>query len=172
MHGASSLLIRWICSLALIVAAMPVKAAEAPCVKTATVPVAAPKADCGMPCCEHEKPKKEAAPCGEHASKTLACCAEKTELRAHAHGHREVAKASDPCKCEIKSAPSAPVAEVKFAPSGFDPHALVAAMPSALPELPAPIGVAEPGIFGADSGPPASPEHLSDFGRAPPVARA
>ena len=172
MRGASSLLIRWICSLALIVAAMPVKASGSPCAMTALAPVAAPKADCGMPCCEPDELQAKAALCGERAAKELACCAEKTELRGHSRGIHEFAKAIHPCKCEIKAAPSAPVADVKAVTSSFDPHTIVATLPSAVPELPAPIENAEPGIFGADSGPPASIGHLSDFGRAPPVARA
>ncbi|RYG16671.1 hypothetical protein EON82_24735 [bacterium] len=172
MRGKTALIIRLICSLALVVAAWPAKASAEPCAMPA--PAAAPAmADCGMLCCE-KKPEAKAMACEKHVAKTLACCKEKTaELAAPSpHQGPELASAIDPCKCEIKSAPSAPIEAPKAVVSGFDHHAFVAVLPDAPPELPSSLEVSEPGIYGVDSGPPTSAAHLSDFGRAPPVARA
>ena len=150
-----ALILRLLLSLAMFVAAMPVKASEAGC---AVAIVSAPKPVCRMACCEGNPKAATTALCDAAISRTV--------------GHRHaVAKAVPDCGCELKVASRGPVAEVAVVP-GFDSHTLLAVAPSFLPNIPTPLAFAEPGIFGVDSGPPPSPEHPGDSGRAPPVARA
>ncbi len=170
MRGACSLLIRWICSLALIVAAMPVKASGMPCVAPETVPIAAHKADCGMPCCEggHDGAKMA---CEQHGPEMPELCkAHVAGAFQSAGGRHELTKADASCKCEIKSVPSSPAGIEGVVVPTVHLDGLIAVLPADLPELPVATLVAEPGIFGVDSGPPASVDRPADRGRAPPVA--
>lgn len=147
VRGVMTLLIRWICSLALLVAAMPLKAGVESCV----APVKTPVKQCGMACCE-KKPMAKMA------------CMEQVD-------HSRWAKSADPCGCEIKSAPATPPAVVKAVPV-MDPIHLFAILPETVPAIPVPVSFAEPGIFGVDSGPPPQCDTQPGLGRAPPVAVA
>lgn len=160
-RGTLALMVRFVCSLALIVAAMPIKAGVAPCAAPTPAPVAAVKATCAMPCCV-EKP----------LGKTMSCHEDAAKPAAHPGQRHELAATGDGCGCEMQAAPSVPLRSDKAISTAFDPHFLVAVLPATLPELSIPTAIAEPGIFGIDSGPPARVGRSSDLGRAPPVARA
>lgn len=167
VRAATSLLIRWICSLALVVAAMPAKAGSASCPMPVSTAVSRNKAGCGMPCCE-ALPANKGMACDRQAGDPSARC--EIDAKADASGHPKLAQANAGCKCEIRSAPSAPAAiEIAVVPD-VHLHAVVAVLPTQLPAFPGVILIAEPGFCGTDAGPPASADRQSDRGRAPPVA--
>ena len=126
-------LIRMLLSLALIVAATPLRAGVAAPVRMraeARAPVA-----CGMACCA-----KNAMPAAEVVA---------------------------PCDCELEPGPTLPVAEAK-AVTPVVAFALAACAPHVVAHA---IAFFEPGVLGADSGPPRPPDRRFEHSRAPPVMR-
>lgn len=150
MRSVGGVLVRLICSLALVLAALPIRATGMDaCALAATTQ----KAACGMTCCSPSKP----AP-------VESCC--KTKHLAV----RAFAVVIEDCKCIASSDSDAPASAGKtFA--GFQDHETALASVPAFTLAPATPDI-QPGIFGVDSGPPIASEHSPDLGRAPPVARA
>jgi len=148
----AALWVRLICALALIVAAVPLRASAMPCI----APAAAAKQACAMKCCAKPAPAKKA------------CCPTGHLEAAHA----TLCKAASDCGCEIASIPFATATPVNaFVPS-FDASVLVAVLPETPALAVVEVSFAEPGIFGIDSGPPTEGHAECGLGRAPPVVRA
>lgn len=150
----SVLLIRLLCALALIVAALPLRAGVASCAPP--VPTTAQKPAPKMRCCA-----KPSAP-------SIACC-QAPSMRA--------AKASldappEPCGCELRAAPPGAAPAPRALPTGPDLPVLVAILPEPVPEVAAGTPETEPGIRGTDAGPPRGTAPRAHASRAPPVARA
>lgn len=122
---------------------------------------------CKMPCCVGKPTHKIADPIC-----LKGCEAEK--------GHKSQPAASiqdrqtDDCKCSISSTPSTPRPDVAApAASGLQIHQVIADIPAKKQVIVvASEPEAQPGIFGTDSGPPASRPNYVSLGRAPPVLLA
>ncbi len=80
-------------------------------------------------------------------------------------------KEADGCKCSIGSAPSSPQPDIAAqASSGLQIQQVVADIPVEQSLAPTFAELeSKPGIFGSDSGPPASRPNYVSLGRAPPV---
>lgn len=122
---------------------------------------------CKMTCCVGKPTHKMADPVC-----LKGCEAEKGHSSKSASSIIE--KEDDGCKCSIGSAPSPPHPDIA-APtnSGLQIQPVVADIP--LKQSLAPIFAepeSDPGIFGTDSGPPASRPNYVSLGRAPPVPLA
>ena len=140
-----ALVVRMLLSLALVVAAAPLKAGVSARAGLESgvrmrAEARAPGA-CGMACCE---------------KKAMVAC-----MREPA------AKVAAPCKCELKPGPALPVAATK----AVAPVVAFALAPSPPAVAAHAIVRIEPGVVGADSGPPRPPDRRSDPSRAPPVVR-
>jgi hypothetical protein len=155
VRGATILISRLLCSLALILAALPIRAGMPLCVPTS---LPAPMACCAT--------KAKAAACPMHAQPKASCCA---GTRVAAPTKTFAAGESDPCRCELKSAPPMPSVNAKVASGPSVEIPVLAILPSLLPVLVFEIPWAEPGIVGLDSGPPSSGVRHPDHGRAPPA---
>jgi hypothetical protein len=82
-------------------------------------------------------------------------------------------KQSDDCKCSLSSAPTTPRPdEAAPAASGLQIHQMVADIPAEKKVVVVASEPESPGIFGTDSGPPASRPNYVSLGRAPPVLLA
>ncbi len=141
-----ALLVRMLLSLALIVAATPLKAGEPA--------VAGPKPDVRMRA-EARAPRA----CG------MACCAKKAMFACM--DDAPSAKIAAPCKCELKPGTALPIAVEKT----VAPVVVFALAPSAPFVAPQAIARFEPGVVGTDPGPPRPPDRRNDPSRAPPAVR-
>jgi len=145
MRGAARNLVRFICSLALVLAALPIRATGmAACDLAATTR----KAVCGMTCCAPAKPAPSASCCKAKSSASLGV---------------------GDCKCVAGSDSGVPASSGKTFAGIQDQEPALSTVPTFtsfedLPDI-------QPGIFGVDSGPPIGSEYVPDLGRAPPVAR-
>lgn len=122
---------------------------------------------CKMTCCVGKPAHKMADPVC-----LKGCEAEKGHKPKPAASVQE--RQSDDCKCSISSAPTTPQPDVAAAvASGLQIHQVIADIPA---EKKAVVVSSEqesqPGIFGTDSGPPASRPNYVSLGRAPPVLLA
>ena len=141
MRGGFGLVLRWICSLAAVLALWPARAGGPVC----AAPV--PTEICRKPCC---KPKVEATNC---------CKSNAT-----------ITSAEDSCKCEFRPAPSSGPgkAEAKAVVPVADVEVLFSS-PLPVVQLVLVWPTSEPGIVGGDSGPPVAAPSEAHSGRAPPA---
>lgn len=123
--------------------------------------------DCKMVCCAGKPVHEMAVPACLKGCETLKENPSKSSSMVSEKG-------SEDCKCSIGSLPSTPQPDVVApATSGPQIHQVIADIPTEKefvviafePDL-------APGIFGMDSGPPASRPHYVSLGRAPPVLLA
>lgn len=181
MRRAQDLLTRFLVTLALIVAALPLRANAEPCAFPLASATVKDRATCAMPCCERKV----------MAVKPVDCCAAKSTPppsaswrlnEAHVWSSRKDAKAPkvsafasqsrNGCRCELGSAPPlSPRLPAAF-PSSFDPHAFVAILAPYRGFATMGVEVFTPGIVGVDSGPPRDVRKSQEPSRAPPVVRA
>ena len=127
---------------------------------------------CDMPCCQGKQSSHERTE--ESASSSMSHCVSK----AIAHpchdkkpAHSISSKSADGCGCVIKSGSNPELPTVTLA-SGTSPT--FGQVDAVLPVTPVVVGIAtfkdvQPGIVGADSGPPTSRPYCAWQGRAPPV---
>ncbi len=123
--------------------------------------------NCNMACCVGKPAHEMADPvCLKGCDSTKAPASKTVALVQE--------KQADNCKCSIGSSPSTPQPDVAAAPpSGSTLQQVVADLPPAVSLVPAfTEPESKPGIFGTDSGPPASGPNYVSLGRAPPVLLA
>jgi len=149
MRGAGGLLVRLLCTLALILAALPIQASG---MAACALVVTEKAAECGMTCCAQAKPQPV-----DHS-----CCKAKD-----ARVHRSASASAADCKCIAGSDPNVPTPAGKGFTGSQDQETAVA--PIAFLFLVDESRCFQPGIVGVDSGPPISSEYAPDLGRAPPV---
>jgi hypothetical protein len=160
MNKAVKAVLQVICSIALIVAAIPFAAAEAVCVMPSALSSVqervVPMAKCGMPCCSHG----EMPTCCRHSASAAAC---------HAAANSGGLKKSCRCETRVHGVSGAGVRQI---------HRVSLPLPSvqailcnglvlASPEL---VGSLRPVLCGSDSSPPPKSLRLPDLGRAPPAS--
>lgn len=135
-----------------------------------------PPVQCEMPCCQGKQaihPVRH-----EHSEESASSSMSHCESMEMAHPCRDekpaksiTSNSSDGCGCVIKSGsnPELPTATLAVSPSPTSSH-VDAILPPAPVVITTPIlSDVQPGIIGADSGPPASRPYCVWQGRAPPV---
>lgn len=162
------LLLRLVCSIALLLTALPNWASETVCVMPHREPV--PMAKCGMPCCAKAKAAMPPLCAAPAAARKPSCCAGST-LGATARPKPTMAAAHVGCRCETRITGSRAATAAVTAADSLVPSIAVAILDEPLHVAVSPIVEAarSPGIVGTDSGPPPDPADQEPPGRAPPA---